>query len=1049
MLHKYKKWVGILVSLLLIFSVIQPIHAGHRFGLDDGNTKQVQDKEVNSQLPFKKIWEKPLGGKVSSQPIIVDEMKAIFVQAGKDFIKLDYNGNELGRLLGITASELPSGSAPTFAKTQHGDRIYQATRDHRLYAIDPHTLNPYWGVNVYAGNQPNHRFRITASPMVKEINGQTIITLGTGDGDQTTYPNQYTDDGLFAYEDLGNAAAMPFKQRMLGEITGSHVPYDNYALITENVKNAVTKLRYLDLNSFILDEFKQISLQDGVPSSPVLEGDYVYVADRAGRLYKADVNTGNILWTNTDHITNSRVLSSPTVGDEYMFMAVRNYQNYQSAGSGAVVAINKNTGTTAKVIKLESPLKSSVLYWKPETKNGFRENGFIIIHETNGTVQFIEENTWQAIPWLEEGGQLKSKPKLMSITGDEQSPYLVMHDGLLLLVDGQGKMHAYKSFNQNDLEVIETSLMIDGEQPYELTPGQDYVFTATINNHSEENFESVVAYLTLNDNASPFATKEFNINKYQQGQVLSIPFKAPANQGFIKININPSKDNPKNEYSWDNNIASIAIVPPINVKLLDYDTINIKKEDTTFMISSKVQIEKLGDYMPAEPMETIIEYSYLGKTISKAIKLQPSTNIQTFNHTLNITPDEIKNKGSFQVTGHVNKNGEIAETDPTDNRKIAPVLIGSGLDLAVTSLQIPNEIITGQQLQGSAKIKNLSAFTIENIPVHIKANGTIIHTTTISKLTAGQETTITFNWKAPGTPQVATISADVDPLPYKFVDTNRGNNFMQRAVSVVSSEIPACAAAKTSDKWQVTYWVITGYPEIEESGTDYWTDEEGNEHSEDWSYTWTDYSNPIWQPRTVTYNESMTMSVNVNTRQGIPTDLNNPKPDDRHSRGSWEIIPYAQKQAKDPNKITRAGYGFEITVNTNYQNDWETKVPTGYYEGTAAPLGGQKYGPQSVEAQIYDVRGRLVNSISLEKTSGDNNTATWELPFSTYISPIDGTRYTERKIYTDPNDVDGEYRIRIVTDPAGWTGLYDCQTERIEIWGSMYDDVQNVRQRRN
>ena len=146
------------------------------------------------------------------------------------------------------------------------------------------------------------------------------------------------------------------------------------------------------------------------------------------------------------------------------------------------------------------------------------------------------------------------------------------------------------------------------------------------------------------------------------------------------------------------------------------------------------------------------------------------------------------------------------------------------------------------------------------------------------------------------------------------------------------------------------------------------TDEEGNEY--DCSY-WEDKS------AIVTYTETLSATLTVNTKQGIATDPKRPKESDRESRGSWEIIPWARKNGLNPNEVTRAGYGFEVKVETEYTNDWENKVPAG-----ASPKGGKFNGPNSVEVEFYDTKGNFVLRKSLTPTRGkiDSQNVTWELP---------------------------------------------------------------------
>lgn len=82
--------------------------------------------------------------------------------------------------------------------------------------------------------------------------------------------------------------------------------------------------------------------------------------------------------------------------------------------------------------------------------------------------------------------------------------------------------------------------------------------------------------------------------------------------------------------------------------------------------------------------------------------------------------------------------------------------------------------------------------------------------------------------------------------------------------------------------------------------------------------------------------------------------------------------------------------------------------------------------------------------IKLEKTGGDRDSATWEFPEVTNRSES-GKVYKDRKYLTSVNAADGNYKVVVSTSGAGMNGLTVCMTKQVEIWGSMYDDVQNLR----
>ncbi|MEC0167358.1 CARDB domain-containing protein [Paenibacillus graminis] len=362
--------------------------------------------------------------------------------------------------------------------------------------------------------------------------------------------------------------------------------------------------------------------------------------------------------------------------------------------------------------------------------------------------------------------------------------------------------------------------------------------------------------------------------------------------------------------------------------------------------------------------------------------------------------------------------------------------------VAVSVTASPGSIAKGGQTKITAKVKNDGKLAQDNVLIRIFDNSSKIYEVRKS-FGVGQTLTVgPFNWIGHST-GAHNIMAVVDPDKEKL-DKNRSNNVATTGCTVGSGAAGGgstgdCNKPQAEGSLTVSYPLITGYPE--KSRESYYTDSDGKRQW--YTYTYTDYSDPIWENRNVQYKEKLTISAEINTKQGIATDPNHPKASDSESRGAWEIIPYAKKGGKNPNEITRAGYGIELKVKTTYTTDWETKVPTGL-EDTAHPLGGEYHGPDTLYASFYGPNGKLEKQVKLEKTSGDKDTATWELPLQT-ISSDSGKSYQSRKYMTSVNTPDGYYRIKISTDPAGINGLVTCITKQVEVYGSMYDDIQNLR----
>ncbi|BFH18140.1 hypothetical protein J6TS7_38190 [Paenibacillus dendritiformis] len=356
----------------------------------------------------------------------------------------------------------------------------------------------------------------------------------------------------------------------------------------------------------------------------------------------------------------------------------------------------------------------------------------------------------------------------------------------------------------------------------------------------------------------------------------------------------------------------------------------------------------------------------------------------------------------------------------------------------------PSSLKVGGKTTVTASVKNLGPSAQSDVRIRFYANGKQIHE--LKKDMPANKTIEVggFSYQPPQA-GVYSLTVHVDPLGEKL-DKDRSNNIASTGCTVSAAGDNNGGAGQCTNKtletgkWDVTYNLITGYPT--KTGTTTWTDADGKVHKE--SYSYTDYNDPIWETRKVSYQENLSITSKVDTKQDIPTDPKRPKDSDVESRGSWEIIPWAKEKGLKPNEVTRAGYGFELKVTTNYSTDWETKVPSGL-ENTAKPFGTQYKGPQTATARIYDSKNRYVTTVTLEKTSDNGKQATFELPFVSHKDSVTGKTYKYRKFFTDYKAPDGKYRVEIQSGPAGATGISVCETVFVNIYGSMYDDVQNLR----
>ncbi len=347
-------------------------------------------------------------------------------------------------------------------------------------------------------------------------------------------------------------------------------------------------------------------------------------------------------------------------------------------------------------------------------------------------------------------------------------------------------------------------------------------------------------------------------------------------------------------------------------------------------------------------------------------------------------------------------------------------------DIEVTSINNANPVYVGTQQSTIVNYRNNSDKEQTFQALFIVGNDTVQNETIT--LAAGQSTNRSYQWTTPEEPGQIIIKAQVLPVPG---EKTLANNVKTLTIEVKEEPqakkpvtLPCDDKPSITNSWDVVYTWKVFHEDIREE-----TDKNGKKVLVDYSWWETKYE-------LVEYTEILSATLTINTKQGISTDPKRPKESDRESRGSWEIIPYAKKKGLDPNEVTRAGYGFEVKLETAYSNDWETKVPAG-----AAPFGGTYTGPQKATVEFYDTKGRFVERVELVPTQGKagDKHIIWELPREKY-SFQDGTTIYERKHYVDLKTPDGKYEVVVTVSGAGRTGLCLVRQKYVTIYGDMYDD---------
>lgn len=395
-------------------------------------------------------------GRPGREPAIYAQ-GSLYVQAGQRLVKVSTEGQIQAQSPILSQSELPSGASPTYSWTPYGYRIYQATRDHRLWALDPEDLHPLWKEPVSgklffelsAAGRPERRYRVTASPLVINHQGKAYIALGTGHGDGTGLPVQFADNGFFVLEDQGLYPKTVCARSMAGEVTGSPIRFGQSILATQNTGDQPSQILQFSFETMgLLPDLPNLAA--GIPGSPTAEGNRVYLADRQSRLYcfqSSGTGSMELLWmspsqadSDCGRLPMSYNLKSPVAGSRYIYLPI---QQYKDSSGGAVVAVDKNTGRTAAVKTFNTTLRSNLLYWQPADDN---TRAYLLVIESDGTASLLDAWTLESVPgFMSEDGAHRMKLALVPLSSDQgAAPEAIIADNLLLLIDGEGTLHAFQ-----------------------------------------------------------------------------------------------------------------------------------------------------------------------------------------------------------------------------------------------------------------------------------------------------------------------------------------------------------------------------------------------------------------------------------------------------------------------------------------------------------------------------------------------------------------------------------------------------------------------------
>jgi len=141
---------------------------------------------------------------------------------------------------------------------------------------------------------------------------------------------------------------------------------------------------------------------------------------------------------------------------------------------------------------------------------------------------------------------------------------------------------------------------------------------------------------------------------------------------------------------------------------------------------------------------------------------------------------------TYLEEGTYNASIIIKNNDPDENPVEIPMnltVIPPGHDIAVTNFSTPDEVEVNSNITVNATVCNLGSNDETDIVVDFIVNGIIEDNTTISSLTSGNCTNVSFTWTAPGVEGEHNLTIYAEPV---INETIVWNNMVSKNISVIT-----------------------------------------------------------------------------------------------------------------------------------------------------------------------------------------------------------------------------------------------------------------------
>lgn len=1040
--HQFVVWflVGFLLLAVLVYILFlnKPVLAADwkDFGGTEERTHRSDDPMSPPVMPK---WSVQLG-RSSSQPLVVGNR--IYHLAGDYLWCLNGEAPANATLadLVIWNIQVNEGTVTRSHPVYHDGIIYFGTGGGRVAAVDAET-------GQLLGQTGQLASEVVSAPLVFD-SGEVVV--GTSDG--------------YVYIIRGLQEGNPWFNRYYlgGRVTSSPIKLDRVKGFIIGDDGGSGRVRAFYVGDGVHEDFEDAwerAIQSGsVPASfakdvakDVTENSsYFYFSNKYGKLYQADVTTGQVLGVNVTfyNSVHTFINNSPAIGNSYVYFTIRSYH-----GTGKIVAVDKsnwynvvwtqdllNQGNTAPLVwqSVGGVLVGDTgarLYAFDSSAGGeplpFAPNP----DDPNGPllpVLYLGEVSQQDPEWWRQATGVATELTLASGT---------MSQGLLLfganhsLDINDGWLFAYSTGQLKNLKL---------EAPDPQNPASAVI-------SPQGKIKPDIDRVTLNVNAIYQATSltqgsaeaqdtravwKFDTDQGWRGSIENVHFEpdAPGNAVTLEIKditvplgatkvlvqINPDKNMPQSETSWEDNVLEIPLdvaMPNLRVENVQLSPLKPAEGAT---VSLSVDVVNDNSYGYNADITTDISWwvdGVLQGTRSVTVPAGDKTTVSGFSFR------GTKSKHTVKFFVNPNKSKPMIEAVyPDDNILIKNVYFTSDLDLYVSDCRggvfRPGETVALTAVVGS---------TVESTRTVTETVEFIINSATVAQyqvtLSPGSKTTVTYNWGAPsgdwdGELRVV-INRDMAPAEITYANNVCISALRVREAVASISCLPG--------------WLDRSDPYCE--------------HGECWS--WSCNCDPeggcdcCCACVTITHNETLTLNIENLT----PT-------------------------------VLKAGTGFTFTVTTRYScedcshdeacgGDCEAgedvscpRDPRGGATEVVAFFPEGAVGMDSTGNTFYASNGYVGIRMVPQKVRG-SHVNTWVLP-RVVIMPSDirtadrgdDIKYVSdsyvlqegefeggRKHYTPFPTKDGPYSFVVVAwGGSESTNLVDCRQATVTIQGSPYDD---------